>query len=174
MQFHGVYACYLVLSRQSTIQFPNASKTTVRFVPPPPTPEGDMSGESRNTHGGTPPYLKAGIRQGPERNFLSGPCIDSRTIGRLQLGSSGWTRTNNIAVNSRTLCQLSYRGLTGRGLYMDGFVEPKIRPSCPRGQDRTSCLFLRLIRVRRCCSSAAVCGGCRNGLLSLTYMAHRV
>ena len=27
-----------------------------------------------------------------------------------ELGSPGWTRTNNIAVNSRTLCRLSYRG----------------------------------------------------------------
>lgn len=25
-------------------------------------------------------------------------------------GSPGWTRTNNLAVNSRSLCQLSYRG----------------------------------------------------------------
>ena len=27
-------------------------------------------------------------------------------------GSPGWTRTNNPSVNSRMLCQLSYRGLT--------------------------------------------------------------
>src|SRR5215213_5358897 len=30
--------------------------------------------------------------------------------------SPGWTRTNNIPVNSRTLCQLSYRGTAARGL----------------------------------------------------------
>jgi hypothetical protein len=27
------------------------------------------------------------------------------------VGSPGWTRTNNLPVNSRLLCQLSYRGL---------------------------------------------------------------
>jgi hypothetical protein len=30
--------------------------------------------------------------------------------------SPGWTRTNNISVNSRTLCQLSYRGSLGPAL----------------------------------------------------------
>ena len=28
-------------------------------------------------------------------------------------GSPGWTRTNNPSVNSRMLCQLSYRGSFG-------------------------------------------------------------
>ena len=30
------------------------------------------------------------------------------------LNSPGWTRTNNPPVNSRMLCQLSYRGSLGR------------------------------------------------------------
>ena len=27
-------------------------------------------------------------------------------------GSPGWTRTNNLPINSRLLCQLSYRGMS--------------------------------------------------------------
>ena len=110
----------------------------------------------------------------PRRILPSGPCTDSRTTARLPLGSSGWTRTNNPAVNSRTLCQLSYRGLTGPGLYMDRTAEPKNLRHASKGQAWANRLFLRLMRASRCCSSAAVRGGCRNGLLSLTYIAHRV
>ena len=32
------------------------------------------------------------------------------------LNSPGWTRTNNPPVNSRMLCQLSYRGTVRAGL----------------------------------------------------------
>ena len=40
---------------------------------------------------------------------------ESPARGRaLQRGSPGWTRTNNPPVNSRMLCQLSYRGSLGR------------------------------------------------------------
>jgi hypothetical protein len=35
-------------------------------------------------------------------------------------GSPGWTRTSNLSVNSRMLCQLSYRGpMSARGLGRD-------------------------------------------------------
>ena len=171
------YACFSVLS--SAIydsRFPYTSKTTVWSVASSVNAGRANTSVCPTARNACTASILETVRDipRPRREYPSGPCIDFRTTGRLQLGSSGWTRTNNPAVNSRTLCQLSYRGLTGRGLYMDGFAEPKIRPSFPRGQDRASRLCLRPIRVRRCCSSAAVCGGCLNGLLSLTYMAHRV
>ena len=39
----------------------------------------------------------------------------AHTGSDLRLCSPGWTRTNNPAINSRVLCQLSYRGRTALG-----------------------------------------------------------
>ena len=38
------------------------------------------------------------------------PDLRFRRSGAALVGSPGWTRTNNPPVNSRMLCQLSYRG----------------------------------------------------------------
>ena len=42
--------------------------------------------------------------------LIEGP-IGQDSIADEDLSSPGWTRTNNPPVNSRMLCQLSYRGL---------------------------------------------------------------
>ncbi len=38
------------------------------------------------------------------------PELRFRSSGTISVSSPGWTRTNNPPVNSRMLCQLSYRG----------------------------------------------------------------
>lgn len=42
--------------------------------------------------------------------------------------SPGWTRTNNLPINSRLLCQLSYRGML-RLLLSDARLYQKPRPA---------------------------------------------
>jgi hypothetical protein len=43
-----------------------------------------------------------------------GPWRETRVVPP---GSPGWTRTSNPSVNSRMLCQLSYRGMLQMRLY---------------------------------------------------------
>src|SRR5947208_3325668 len=46
--------------------------------------------------------------------FLPWPALPSPSVWAARsIGSPGWTRTTNPPVNSRMLCQLSYRGLLG-------------------------------------------------------------
>ena len=55
---------------------------------------------------------KCQILQSPEEISLRGFTLCNRgtVAGTRKDGSSEWTRTTNITVNSRTLCRLSYRG----------------------------------------------------------------
>jgi hypothetical protein len=49
------------------------------------------------------------MRSTISRGAFAGGGTEALTRG-LFLSSPGWTRTNNPPVNSRMLCQLSYRG----------------------------------------------------------------
>jgi hypothetical protein len=75
--------------------------------------------------------------------------------------SPGWTRTNNISVNSRTLCQLSYRGSLGRHCSPPGVshgcrgrVRPR-GPSAPHGPRPRPPAQRRLAN----CAAASILGG---------------
>ena len=53
--------------------------------------------------------------------------------------SPGWTRTNNLPVNSRLLCQLSYRGMVQRGQTVaKGHAPPEIADRSGGLSDRCS------------------------------------
>src|SRR5918995_4044414 len=70
--------------------------------------QGALGGCALGTEGVTAP-----LTQGPptSKDEVRGPS-----------GSPGWTRTNNPSVNSRMLCQLSYRGKAATG-------SPRQRPA---------------------------------------------
>jgi hypothetical protein len=59
---------------------------------------------------------------------------ESLAFAGLSCSSPGWTRTNNPPVNSRMLCQLSYRGTREqRGHDSDAPVAPPLANSPPNG-----------------------------------------
>src|SRR5690606_11400422 len=94
-----------------------------------PPPHSDTAAGGRGPHGGLP--IGADVPDGaPERTSTRLPDTPPQEY-RLQLGGAGvrswekpltsqgsqglrgspaWTRTKNLSVNSRLLCQLSYRG----------------------------------------------------------------
>ncbi len=63
------------------------------------------------------PFTTTGNRKTPQRLSRSASLVNP-VVGqfrRNRKSSSAWTRTRNLAVNSRSLYQLSYRGLWVRG-----------------------------------------------------------
>lgn len=59
----------------------------------------------------------------PDTN--SAPTTRTSPLIRACFCSPNWTRTSNLPINSRLLCQLSYRGLLG-GLARTGLTERKL------------------------------------------------
>lgn len=65
----------------------------------------------------------------PDWTRTSNPPVNSRMLCQLSYrgpSSPDWTRTSNLPVNSRLLCQLSYRGLLR-------VPRPRPRPGFPEG-----------------------------------------
>src|SRR5215213_9927306 len=59
-----------------------------------------------------------------------GPWRETRTVPP---SSPGWTRTSNPSVNSRMLCQLSYRGMLQMRLYVSRPAASSLRGDGAQG-----------------------------------------
>src|SRR5919112_2638984 len=58
--------------------------------------------------------------------------------------SPGWTRTSNPSVNSRMLCQLSYRGMLRMRLYVSWPAASSLRGDGAQGALESLALYLKL------------------------------
>ncbi|CAD5945139.1 protein of unknown function [Streptomyces sp. KY75] len=78
------------------------------FRGPSGVPERHRPGTRKRTPKGPLPF------RSPDWTRTSNPPVNSRMLCQLSYRGSrspDWTRTSNLPVNSRLLCQLSYRGL---------------------------------------------------------------
>jgi hypothetical protein len=104
--------CCSIRSSPSRVSHSSVARPTGVRVSHSPRRRGPRSTSASVRSCATPPAQKC--EQSARRSKRAEPRLTCFPLGQARLvGSPGWTRTSNPSVNSRMLCQLSYRGSSG-------------------------------------------------------------